>query len=68
MPKKKAASKTLRITYKKSSIGYAKDQKGTVLALGLKHVGEVVDLADSPVVRGMIAKVSHLVKVEEIEG
>ena len=68
MPKKKSASKMLRITYTKSSIGYAKDQKGTVLALGLKHVGETVEFAEGPVVRGMVAKVSHLVKVEEIEG
>jgi large subunit ribosomal protein L30 len=68
MPKKKSAGKKLRITYTKSSIGYARDQKGTVVALGLKHVGESAELADSPVVRGMVAKVSHLVKVEEIEG
>ena len=68
MPRKKTASRKLRITYTKSSIGYAKDQKGTVLALGLKHVGEAVEFSDSPVVRGMVAKVSHLVKVEEIEG
>lgn len=68
MAKRKTASKRLRITYTKSSIGYAKDQKGTVLALGLKHVGEAVEFADNPVVRGMVSKVSHLVKVEEIEG
>ncbi|HOU23893.1 MAG: 50S ribosomal protein L30 [Chloroflexi bacterium ADurb.Bin180] len=68
MPKKRTAGKRLRITYTKSSIGYAKDQKGTVVALGLKRVGEVVEFADGPVVRGMVAKVSHLVKVEEIEG
>jgi large subunit ribosomal protein L30 len=68
MPKKKAASKKLRITYVKSSIGYAKDQKGTVLALGLRHIGEAVEAVDGPVARGMVAKVAHLVRVEEIEG
>jgi large subunit ribosomal protein L30 len=68
MPRKKPASKRLRIVYVKSSIGYAKDQKGTVQALGLRHVGQSVECADSAVVRGMVAKVSHLVKVEEIEG
>jgi large subunit ribosomal protein L30 len=68
MPRKKAVAKTLRITYVKSSIGYAEVQKGTVRALGLRHLGDAVEHADTPVVRGMVFKVRHLVQVEEIEG
>ena len=57
----------LRITWVKSSIGYSRRQKGTVRALGLRRLGDVVEQADTPVIRGMIDKVSHLVQVEEIE-
>ncbi|MCB2179635.1 50S ribosomal protein L30 [bacterium] len=60
-----AKNKTLKITLVKSPIGYSKRQKGTVSALGLKKVNQTVEQADSPVIRGMIAKISHLVVVEE---
>ena len=60
-------SEKLRITLVKSSIGYSRRHKGTVRALGLRHLGDVVEQADTPVIRGMIDKVSHLVQVEEIE-
>ena len=63
---KKAAEKTLRITQIKSGIGFPADQKRTVRALGLKRMHHTVEQADSPAVRGMIFKVKHLVKVEEI--
>jgi large subunit ribosomal protein L30 len=56
----------LRITWVKSSIGYSRRQKGTIRALGLRHLGDVVEQADTAVIRGMIGKVSHLVEVEEI--
>ncbi|MBM3187808.1 MAG: 50S ribosomal protein L30 [Chloroflexi bacterium] len=56
----------LRITYTKSAIGYQKRQKRTVWALGLKKLGDVVHQEDTPAIRGMIDKVSHLVKVEEV--
>ncbi len=65
MPRKKAARK-LRIRYVKSSIGYSREQKATVRALGLRHLGEAVEQTDTPVVRGMVDKVRHLVQVEEI--
>jgi len=64
MAKKKKA-RTLRITLVKSPIGYTKRQKGTVSALGLKRMNQTVEHQDSPVIRGMINKVSHLVQVEE---
>jgi len=62
---KKKKPKTLRITLVKSPIGYTKRQKGTVSALGLKRMNQTVEHQDSPVIRGMINKVSHLVQVEE---
>ena len=56
----------LRITLKKSPIGYAQDQKDTVKALGLRKLNSSVEQPDTPAIRGMVAKVSHLVDVEEI--
>ncbi len=56
----------LKITLKKSTIGCLKDQIATVKALGLKKMGSTVEQQDNPCVRGMINKVRHLVKVEEV--
>lgn len=56
----------LRITYKKSIIGYAKDQKETIHSLGLRKLGKSVIKPDNPSIRGMIFKVQHLVEVEEV--
>ncbi|NCA91914.1 50S ribosomal protein L30 [bacterium] len=56
----------LKITLVKSKFGRIKAQKATVEALGLKKIGSSVVQEDSGAVRGMINKVSHLVKVEEI--
>jgi large subunit ribosomal protein L30 len=57
----------LRITYVKSSIGYAEDQKVTVRTLGLRKLHHTVEQDDNPAIRGMVHKVRHLVKVERIE-
>jgi len=65
MAKKKASKKVLRITLVKSPIGYSERQKGTVRALGLRRMHQTVEQQDTPVIRGMIDKVSHLVRVEE---
>ena len=62
---KKKKEKVLRITLVKSPIGYVQDQKDTVRALGLRRMHQTVEHNDSPVIRGMVAKVSHLVQVEE---
>jgi large subunit ribosomal protein L30 len=62
-----SSERKLRITYVKSSIGYSRRQKGTIRALGLRRLGDTVEQADSPVIRGMVEKVSHLVQVEEIK-
>jgi large subunit ribosomal protein L30 len=56
----------LRITYTKSSIGYNERQRATVQALGLRKLHQVVEHEDTPVIRGMVKKVSHLVQVEEV--
>jgi len=65
MAKKK--SKVLRVTWVKSSIGYSQRQKGTVRALGLRRLGHSVEHTDTPVIRGMIDAVRHLVEVQEVE-
>jgi large subunit ribosomal protein L30 len=57
----------LRITYTKSSIGYKKDQKGTIRALGFTKLNQTVEHEDTVVIRGMVNKVSHLVTVDEVE-
>ncbi len=56
----------LRIKWVKSAIGYSKDQKATIRALGLRKLQQTVELEDHPALRGMIRKVNHLVKVEEV--
>ena len=60
-------NKKLVIKYKKSVIGYSQKHRGTIRALGLRHLGDVVEHDDTPVIRGMLYKVQHLVDVEEKE-
>ena len=57
----------IRITYTKSSIGYEQSQKATLQALGLRKLHQSVVHDDSPVIRGMVKKVEHLVDIEEVE-
>ena len=59
------AKKTVKVTQVRSGHRRQKDQRDTLLGLGLGKMHRSRELADSPAVRGMIAKVSHLVKVEE---
>ena len=59
---------TIRVKYSKSSIGYSQSQKDTVRSLGLRKLHQVVELPDTPSIRGMIFKVQHLVTVEEVHG
>lgn len=63
----KQETKTLKVTLTKSPIGYSVRQKDTVRALGLRRMGQTVEHDNTPVIRGMIAKVSHLVKIEELQ-
>lgn len=57
----------LLVTYSKSAIGYKEDQKRTIRALGFRKLNQTVEHEDTPVVRGMINKVSHLLTVEEVK-
>jgi large subunit ribosomal protein L30 len=59
------ATKTIQVTLVRSPIGYEKSQKATVKALGLTKMHQTVEKTDTPVIRGMINKVQHLVTVTE---
>ncbi|MFV2071403.1 MAG: 50S ribosomal protein L30, partial [Thermoanaerobaculales bacterium] len=62
------AKKMLRITQLKSQIGFAGKQRRVLAGLGLGRIGSSVTRLDDPCIRGMVAKVTHLVSVEELEG
>lgn len=62
-----ASQGKLRITWVKSAIGYKKNQKATIAALGLHKLGQIIEHQDSPQVRGMLFTVRHLVKWEEVK-
>jgi large subunit ribosomal protein L30 len=57
----------LKITQTKSGIGYKQNQRETLRTLGLKRMHDVVVKEDRPEIRGMVATVTHLVSVEEVE-
>ena len=57
----------LKITQTKSTIACLKYQIATIKALGLHKIGHTVEKQDTPAIRGMIFKVKHMVKVEEVE-
>ena len=60
-----ARGKTVKVTQTGSPIGRPKDQRATLVGLGLNKINRTRELEDTPSVRGMIEKVSHLVRVEE---
>ena len=59
------AAKTIKVTQTKSTIGRLKSHKACVAGLGLKKIRHIVEVEDTPAVRGMIDKVSYMVSVEE---
>lgn len=65
MPEPKG--KLLKVTLTKSPIGYNSRQKATVKSLGLRRMSQSILIGDAPHIRGMIAKVSHLVAFEEVD-
>lgn len=65
MPKNSSSGRKLRVTLVKSPIGFTRDQKATVLALGLRRMHQTVEHNDTPALRGMLTKVIHLLKIEE---
>jgi len=56
----------LRVTQVRSKIGIKPKQRGTLRALGLRRIDHTVEHADKPEIRGMLARVPHLVRVEEV--
>lgn len=62
---KKKAAKTVTVTQTGSPIGRTKDQRQTLVGLGLNKMNRTRTLEDTPAVRGMIDKVAHLVRVED---
>ncbi len=56
----------LRITWRKSAIGYSIDQKRTIRALGLRRLHQSVEQPNTRSIQGMVTKVKHLVNVEEV--
>jgi large subunit ribosomal protein L30 len=65
---KEKAKGQLRITQVKSQIGYAENQRRVLAGLGLGRIGRTVVRPDDVCIRGMVAKVTHLVSVDEVEG
>ena len=59
------AKKKIKVTQIASPIGKPKEQRATLIGLGLNKMNRTSELEDTPSIRGMIKKVSHLVKVEE---
>ncbi len=63
----KAKTKTVNVTLKRSPIGEKPKTRATVEGLGLRKINQTVTQVDSPSLRGMLAKVRHLVEVQESE-
>jgi large subunit ribosomal protein L30 len=62
---KKIEAKTIKVTLVRSPIGFPEPQKATVRALGLRRLHQTVEQPDTPALRGMLAKVIHMVRIEE---
>ena len=58
----------LKVTQTRSAIGTKPKHRGTLRALGLGRIGKSRVLPDRPEIRGMVAKVPHLVEIEEVDG
>ena len=55
----------ISVTWKKSTIGFSRDQRLTIASLGLRRLNHTVEHEDVPSIRGMVHKVRHLVEVDE---
>lgn len=62
---KKADVRMIKVTLVRSPIGFPKPQKATVRALGFRRLHQTVEHEDTPVLRGMLAKIIHMVHIEE---
>ena len=59
------SDKTIKVTLTKSTIGRLKKHKACAAGLGLRRIGHTVEVEDTPSVRGMINRISYMVRVEE---
>jgi large subunit ribosomal protein L30 len=64
--KKATGESTLLVTQTRSAIGTKPKHRGTLRALGLRGIGQSNELPDRPEIRGMLARVPHLIRVEEV--
>lgn len=55
----------LTVTWRKSAIGYNQDQKDTIRKLGFRRLQQTIQVDDTPAIRGMLAKVSHLIEINQ---
>jgi large subunit ribosomal protein L30 len=58
----------MTVFWRKSAIGYNKDQKDTIRRLGLRRLNQTLEIEDTPTHRGMVNKVQHLVEIQEGSG
>ncbi len=63
-----AEAKTLKVTWVRSTIGHKAAARGTIRALGLHRLNQTVEVADTPVIRGMLRRVDFLVDVDDAGG
>jgi large subunit ribosomal protein L30 len=63
-----AEPKTLKVTWVRSTIGHRAAARGTIRALGLHRLNQTVEVADTPMIRGMLRRVDFLIDVEESSG
>jgi len=59
------AVKTIKVTWVRSTIGHRAAARGTIRALGLHRLNQTVEVADNPMIRGMLRRVDFLIEVEE---
>ncbi|HUO43354.1 MAG TPA: 50S ribosomal protein L30 [Burkholderiales bacterium] len=64
MTKAKSSGKTIKVTLVRSTIGTLRAHRATVRGLGLRRLNHTVEVADTPAIRGMINRVSYLLKYE----
>jgi large subunit ribosomal protein L30 len=61
----KTTASTLKVTWVRSTIGHKAAARGTIRALGLRRLNQTVEVADNPMIRGMLRRVAFLLEVEE---
>ena len=59
------AAKSIKVTWVRSTIGHRAAARGTIRALGLHRLNQTVEVADNPMIRGMLRRVAFLLEVEE---